>query len=117
MQAVLEQKRKSDISTGSSHEGKYLTFVLCGEEYGIEILKVREIIGIMNITPVPQTPGHIKGSNQPAWKGHSGNRFKVKIRISGGNAHKRNMHNSSGGAAPPYRNYCRYRIRGTGCQG
>ena len=61
MQAVLEQKRKSDISTGSSHEGKYLTFVLCGEEYGIEILKVREIIGIMNITPVPQTPGHIKG--------------------------------------------------------
>ena len=61
MQAVLEQKRKSDISTGSSHEGKYLTFVLCGGEYGIEILKVREIIGIMNITPVPQTPSHIKG--------------------------------------------------------
>ena len=61
MQAVLEQKRKSDIFTESSHEGKYLTFVLCGEEYGIEILKVREIIGIMNITPVPQTPGHIKG--------------------------------------------------------
>ena len=54
-------KEKSDIFTESSHEGKYLTFVLCGEEYGIEILKVREIIGIMNITPVPQTPGHIKG--------------------------------------------------------
>ena len=31
MQAVLEQKRKSDIFTESSHEGKYLTFVLCGE--------------------------------------------------------------------------------------
>src|SRR3972149_5985544 len=61
MQAVLEQKKKSDRSTGSFHAGKYLTFVLCGEEYGIEILKVREIIGIMNITPVPQTPGHIKG--------------------------------------------------------
>lgn len=61
MQTVLDQKRKSDISTGSSHKGKYLTFVLCGEEYGIEILKVREIIGIMNITPVPQTPGYIKG--------------------------------------------------------
>ena len=61
MQAVLEQKRKPDVSGVSSHEGKYLTFVLCGEEYGIEILKVREIIGIMNITPVPQTPGHIKG--------------------------------------------------------
>ena len=61
MQAVMEQKRKPDITGVSSHEGKYLTFVLCGEEYGIEILKVREIIGIMNITPVPQTPGHIKG--------------------------------------------------------
>ena len=61
MQTVLEQKRKSYPSNIESHEGKYLTFVLCGEEYGIEILKVREIIGIMNITPVPQTPGHIKG--------------------------------------------------------
>ena len=31
------------------------------EEYGLEILKVREIMGIMNITPVPQTPPYIKG--------------------------------------------------------
>lgn len=61
MQTVLEQKTKSDTSNIESHEGKYLTFVLYGEEYGIEILKVREIIGIMNITPVPQTPDHIKG--------------------------------------------------------
>ncbi|HHT9146590.1 MAG: chemotaxis protein CheW [Candidatus Brocadiaceae bacterium] len=61
MQAFLEQKRRPDVFSVSSHEGKYLTFVLCGEEYGIQILKVREIIGIMNITPVPQTPGHIKG--------------------------------------------------------
>jgi len=35
--------------------------VLNGEEYGIEILKVREIIGIMDITPVPQTPPFLKG--------------------------------------------------------
>ncbi len=61
MQAFLEHKRRPDVLTVSSHEGKYLTFVLCGEEYGIQILKVKEIIGIMNITPVPQTPGHIKG--------------------------------------------------------
>ncbi|HDY68154.1 MAG: chemotaxis protein CheW [Candidatus Scalindua sediminis] len=45
----------------SSHEGKFLTFVLGNEEYGIEILKVREIIGIMEITPVPQTPDYMKG--------------------------------------------------------
>lgn len=43
------------------HEGKYLTFVLGGEEYGLEILKVREIIGLMDITAVPQTPVFVKG--------------------------------------------------------
>jgi purine-binding chemotaxis protein CheW len=42
-------------------EGKYLTFGLGGEEYGLEILKVKEIIGIMNITAVPQTPKYVKG--------------------------------------------------------
>ena len=42
-------------------EGKYLTFNLAGEEYGIGILKVKEIIGIMPITIVPQTPKYIKG--------------------------------------------------------
>ncbi len=43
------------------NEGKYLTFALGSEEYGLEILKVREIIGYMDITAVPQTPHHVKG--------------------------------------------------------
>ncbi len=42
-------------------EGKFLTFVLGKEEYGIEILKVREIIGLMDITTVPQTSEYMKG--------------------------------------------------------
>ncbi len=42
-------------------EGKYLTFVLSNEEYGLEILKVREIISVLDITSVPQTPPFIKG--------------------------------------------------------
>jgi len=42
-------------------EGKYLTFALGPEEYGLEILKVREIIGYMDITAVPQTPHYVKG--------------------------------------------------------
>ncbi|MFH1090148.1 MAG: chemotaxis protein CheW [Pseudomonadota bacterium] len=42
-------------------EGKYLTFVLAKEDYGIGILKVREIIGMMPIRPVPQTPAFVKG--------------------------------------------------------
>ncbi|VAX25927.1 Positive regulator of CheA protein activity (CheW) [hydrothermal vent metagenome] len=40
---------------------KYLTFRLGGEEYGLEILKVREIIGVMKITSVPQTPKYLRG--------------------------------------------------------
>jgi purine-binding chemotaxis protein CheW len=45
----------------ANREGKYLTFILAGEEYGIGILKVKEIIGMMTITSLPQTPGYIKG--------------------------------------------------------
>ncbi len=41
--------------------GKYLTFYLDGEEYGLGILKVHEIIGIMSITRVPRTPPFILG--------------------------------------------------------
>ena len=41
--------------------GKYLTFRLGSEEYGLEIMKVREIIGLMDITDVPRTPQHIRG--------------------------------------------------------
>ena len=44
-----------------NREGKYLTFSLAGEEYGIGILKVKEIIGMMPITTVPRTPDFIKG--------------------------------------------------------
>ncbi len=41
--------------------GKYLTFGLAGEEYGVEILRVREIIGVMDVTAVPRTPEFVKG--------------------------------------------------------
>lgn len=40
---------------------KLLTFSLASEGYGISILKVKEIIGMMDITPVPRTPEFIKG--------------------------------------------------------
>ena len=41
--------------------GKYLTFTLNNEEYGIALLKVKEIIGMLPITSVPQTPEYVKG--------------------------------------------------------
>ncbi len=42
-------------------EGKYLTFTMAEEDYGIGILKIKEIIGMQDITPVPQTPEFVKG--------------------------------------------------------
>jgi purine-binding chemotaxis protein CheW len=41
--------------------GKYLTFKLVDEEYGLEILKVREIIGLLPITSLPRTPAFVRG--------------------------------------------------------
>jgi purine-binding chemotaxis protein CheW len=41
--------------------GKYLTVVLDNEAYGIAVLKVREIIRMQKITPVPQMPAFVKG--------------------------------------------------------
>lgn len=49
------------VKAMTDREGKYLTFSLAGEEYGIGILKVKEIIGMMPITTVPRTPQFVKG--------------------------------------------------------
>ncbi len=48
-------------STLLDRDGKYLTFALAQEEYGLEILKVREIIGYTDVTAIPQTPHYVKG--------------------------------------------------------
>lgn len=54
----------ADTNTGSTPTaaaGKYLTFRLKNESYGIVVLKIREIIRLQPITPVPQMPCYIKG--------------------------------------------------------
>jgi len=55
MADVTENKAAADLA------GKYLTFRLADEEYGLEILKVREIIGMMAITGLPRTPPFVRG--------------------------------------------------------
>jgi purine-binding chemotaxis protein CheW len=45
----------------AERDGKYLTFCMADEEYGIGILKIKEIIGMMPITSVPRTPEFVKG--------------------------------------------------------
>ncbi len=59
---------QTSSSGGTDHDlasgdlaGKYLTFRIGKEEYGLEILRVREIIELMDITPVPRTPDSIRG--------------------------------------------------------
>ena len=52
---------ESAATSSDERAGKYLTFQLSNEEFGIRVLKVREIMGLQEITAVPQTPAHIKG--------------------------------------------------------
>lgn len=58
---VIESSEKSSAATSDQRAGKYLVFHLGKEEFGIRVLKVREIMGIQDITAVPQTPGYVKG--------------------------------------------------------
>jgi len=57
----LTETMGSTIKAMTIKTGKYLTFTLAEEEYGIGILKVKEIIGMMPITTVPRTPEFVKG--------------------------------------------------------
>ncbi len=55
------EARENKTSLGSELAGKYMTFKLALEEYGLQILKVREIIGLMDITRVPKTAEYMRG--------------------------------------------------------
>lgn len=57
----LAETMDQAVKVMADREGKYLTFMLADEEYGIGILKIKEIIGMMPITTVPQTPEFVKG--------------------------------------------------------
>lgn len=49
------------VSNVAQHAGKYLTATLANEAYGIAVLKIREIIRVQKITPVPQLPACMRG--------------------------------------------------------
>lgn len=48
-------------TSGDANENKFLSFRIGREEFGVEILRVREIIGVIDVTPLPQTPDYVKG--------------------------------------------------------
>jgi purine-binding chemotaxis protein CheW len=56
-----DEKIDQAVKAMADKEGKYLTFTLADEDYGIGILKIKEIIGMLPITSVPQTPEFVKG--------------------------------------------------------
>jgi purine-binding chemotaxis protein CheW len=58
---MLAAKEPNAAAPADARAGKYLTFHLAQEEFGIRVLKVREIMGLQEITAVPQTPAHVKG--------------------------------------------------------
>ena len=70
---------KENQSIKDSRTGKYLTFFLASEEYGVEILKVQEIIGRMPITPVPLTSKYIRGVINLRGKIHPIMDLKIKF--------------------------------------
>jgi purine-binding chemotaxis protein CheW len=49
------------VGGNSAQAGKYLIFTLSGEEFGAEVLKIKEIMGLQNITSVPNTASCVKG--------------------------------------------------------
>jgi purine-binding chemotaxis protein CheW len=61
MQSELAIASKTNPATNASRAGKYLVFHLGREHFGIRVLKVREIMGLQDITAVPHTPIFIKG--------------------------------------------------------
>jgi len=58
---VVATDDKISAVKADERAGKYLVFHLGSEEFGIRVLKVREIMGVQDITAVPQTPAHVKG--------------------------------------------------------
>lgn len=62
----MEPAQKIDVNNqvnaGVENQGdQLLTFILAGEEYGVDILRVQEIKGWDTVTPIPNTPEHIRG--------------------------------------------------------
>lgn len=61
MESTVMEREQTGAAKTDERAGKYLVFQLASEEFGIRVLKVREIMGVQDITAVPQTPSYVKG--------------------------------------------------------
>lgn len=57
----MGQALQNDYDLNGGEGDQYLTFILAGEEYGVDILRVQEIRGWTRTTPIPNAPDYIKG--------------------------------------------------------
>jgi purine-binding chemotaxis protein CheW len=61
METIVAASPAGSSPRADQRAGKYLTFRLGNEEFAIQVLRVREIMGVQEITSVPRTPGYVKG--------------------------------------------------------
>ena len=59
--SIVTPPARGMAAAADARSGKYLVFELNGEECCIQVLKVREIMGVQDITAVPQTPSYVRG--------------------------------------------------------
>lgn len=61
MTTLSQNSLGDDLMSQSANGEQFLTFILAGEEYGLDILRVQEIRGWTNTTPIPNAPSYVKG--------------------------------------------------------
>ena len=59
--AIIDRNETNARESRGANENQFLSFCLGSEHFGVEILRVREIIGLLAITPLPQTPAYVRG--------------------------------------------------------
>ena len=59
--SVIAANKRAAAGQAGARPGKYLVFELNGEECCIQVLKVREILGVQDVTTVPHTPAYVRG--------------------------------------------------------
>src|ERR1017187_617178 len=80
MASATLEKDPAALLNRDDRSGKYLVFELGSEQFGIRVLQVREIMGVRDITALPQAPRPCERRDQPAWQGHPGSGPAPQVR-------------------------------------
>ena len=75
-----------------TQQGRYLTFSLGDEVFGLQIRYVTEIIGLQPVTKVPEVPSFIKGIINLRGKIHSCDRYAAQVSVRTRTLYRQDMH-------------------------